>query len=99
VLLGQVDRHRTEQEESGTLETRRQARRARELRELILAELRLVVEEALADGGALAGLVEDVETGRRDPHGAIREVVERLRAGELRDPVPDGRRARTSEAS
>ena len=47
---------------------------SRELRDLILAELRQEVDRALADGGALAPLLVDVEAGRVDPYTAIGEV-------------------------
>ncbi len=71
-LLEVVGRHRAALEASGTLERRRQARRARELRELIQAELRQAVDRALGDGGALETLLGDVEAGRTDPYTAVR---------------------------
>jgi LAO/AO transport system kinase len=80
-LLEAVGRHRAALQSSGALERRRQARRARELRALILAELRQEVERALADGGALERVLADVEAGRVDPYTAIRTIAERLRLG------------------
>jgi putative protein kinase ArgK-like GTPase of G3E family len=77
-LLDTIGRHRAALESSGALERRRGARRARELRGLILAELRLAVDQTLADGGTLEQLVADVEAGRVDPYTAIRTVAERL---------------------
>lgn len=73
-LAEAVRRHRAALEGSGTLARRRQARRVRELRDLILAELRQEVDRALADGGPLAPLLADVEAGRVDPYTAIGEV-------------------------
>jgi putative protein kinase ArgK-like GTPase of G3E family len=80
-LLETIGRHRAALESSGTLERRRGARRARELRGLILAELRQEVDRALADGGALERTLADVEAGRVDPYTAIRRIAERLRLG------------------
>ncbi|HWC01970.1 MAG TPA: methylmalonyl Co-A mutase-associated GTPase MeaB [Methylomirabilota bacterium] len=80
-LLQTIGRHRAALEASGTLTRRRQARRARELRDLILAELRRAVDRQLSDGGALEGVLADVEAGRVDPYTAIRTIAERLRLG------------------
>jgi LAO/AO transport system kinase len=80
-LLGTIGRHRAALEASGALERRRQARRARELRTLILAELRQEVDRALADGGALERMLADVEAGRIDPYTAIRSIADELRLG------------------
>jgi LAO/AO transport system kinase len=77
-LLDAVGRHRAALEATGALARRRQARRARELRALILAELRQDVDRALAEGGALEGVLADVEAGRVDPYTAIRTVSARL---------------------
>jgi LAO/AO transport system kinase len=78
-LLGQITAHRAVLEASGTLERRRQHRRARELRDLIVAELRREVDEALGDGGSLGPVLADVEAGRLDPYTAIAQILERLR--------------------
>jgi LAO/AO transport system kinase len=83
-LLEAIGRHRAALESSGALERRRQARRARELRALILAELRQEVDRALADGGALERVLVDVEAGRVDPYTAIRTIAARFRLG----PIP-----------
>jgi LAO/AO transport system kinase len=80
-LLETIGRHRAALESSGALERRRQARRARELRALLVAELRQEVDRALADGGALERVLADVEAGRVDPHTAIRAIAKRLRLG------------------
>jgi LAO/AO transport system kinase len=80
-LLETIGRHRAALEASGALERRRGARRARELRGLILAELRQEVDRALADGGTLERMIADVEAGRVDPYTAIRTIAERLRLG------------------
>ena len=80
-LLEAIGRHRAALEGTGTLARRRQARRARELRGLILAELRQEVDRALADGGALESVLADVEAGRVDAYTAIRTIAERLRLG------------------
>jgi LAO/AO transport system kinase len=80
-LLEAIGRHRAALEASGALGRRRQARRARELRALILAELRQEVDRALADGGALESVLADVEAGRVDAYTAIRTIGERLRLG------------------
>lgn len=80
-LLDTIGRHRAALESSGALERRRSARRARELRGLILAELRQEVDRALADGGTLERTLADVEAGRIDPYTAIRTIAERLRLG------------------
>jgi len=80
-LLDTIGRHRAALEASGALERGRRARRARELRGLILAELRQEVDRALADGGALERVLADVEAGRVDPYTAIPMIVERLRPG------------------
>ncbi len=80
-LLETIGRHRATLETSGALTRRRQARRARELRALILSELRREVDRALADGGALEPVLADVEAGRVDPYTAIRTIGERLRLG------------------
>jgi putative protein kinase ArgK-like GTPase of G3E family len=78
-LLETIGRHRAALETSGALARRRQARRTRELRALILTELRQEVDRALADGGALESVLADVEAGRIDPYAAIRGIGERLR--------------------
>jgi LAO/AO transport system kinase len=80
-LLEAIGRHRAALDSSGTLERRRKARRARELRALMLAELRQEVDRALADGGALERVLADVEAGRVDPYTAVRTIAERLRRG------------------
>jgi LAO/AO transport system kinase len=80
-LLETIRRHRAVLEGGGALERRRKARRARELRALVLAELWQEVDRALADGGALASVLADVEAGRLDPYTAIRTIVDRLRLG------------------
>jgi LAO/AO transport system kinase len=85
-LLDTIGRHRAALESNGALERRRQARRARELRALILAELRHEVDRALADGGALERVLADVEAGRVDPYTAIRSIAEALRLGRLSAP-------------
>lgn len=80
-LLDAIHRHRAALETSGALVRRRRARRARELRALVLAELRREVDRALGDGGPLAAVMAEVESGRLDPYTAIRTIVERLRLG------------------
>jgi GTPase len=77
-LLQRITEHRTLLQTTGALERRRQARRTRELRELILAELRREVDEALGDGGPLEPLLADVEAGRLDPYTAIGRIKERF---------------------
>ena len=79
-LLAAIGRHRAALEATGGLARRRQARRTRELRALILAELRGAVDRALHDGGVLEPLLAEVEGGRLDPYTAVAEVLERLRA-------------------
>jgi LAO/AO transport system kinase len=81
-LLGEIVRHRQALEAQGALERRRQARRARELRELMLGALTREVERALADGGPLAALAAEVEAGRVDPYTAVARVLGRLRTVE-----------------
>lgn len=78
-LLAEIQRHRAALAGSGALERRRQARRARELKDLVLAELRREVDEALADGGPLGPLLGEVEAGRVDPYTAIGEILDRVR--------------------
>jgi putative protein kinase ArgK-like GTPase of G3E family len=78
-LLETIGRHRTALEASGRLVARRQARRVRELRELVLTELRREVDRTLAGGGALAPLLAEVEAGRLDPYSAIDTVRARMR--------------------
>ena len=80
-LLEAIGRHRVALESSGALGRRRQARRARELRALIMAELRQEVDKALADGGTLERVLADVEAGRVDPYTAIRTIAGNLRLG------------------
>lgn len=77
-LLLAIRQHRVALEASGALERRRQARRARELRALVLAELRREVDRALAEGGALEPVVAAVESGRLDPYTAIGAILDRL---------------------
>jgi LAO/AO transport system kinase len=88
-LLAAIGRHRAALEASGQLDRRRQARRTRELRTLILAELRREVDRAFADGGTLDALLAEVEAGRLDPYTAIGAVLERLRGSST--PGPPGR--------
>jgi LAO/AO transport system kinase len=78
-LLETVGKHRGALESTGALERRRGARRARELRGLLLAELRQEVDRALADDGTFGPLVADVEAGRVDPYTAIHAISKRLR--------------------
>jgi LAO/AO transport system kinase len=77
-VVAAIGQHRRVLEDSGQLAARRQARRARELHDLMLAELRREVEGALADGGPLGALVADVEAGRVDPYTAIAEIRQRF---------------------
>jgi LAO/AO transport system kinase len=77
-LHGEIARHRAALEATGALEGRRQARRAEELRALVLGELRRRVDDALADGGPLAPVLADVESGRVDVYTALARVLERL---------------------
>ena len=77
-LLGAIGRHRAALSAGGRLETRRQARRLRELRALLLSELRRELDQALGPGGALEPLLQEVEAGRLDPYAAIEAVRERL---------------------
>jgi LAO/AO transport system kinase len=96
-LLGEIARHRTALEADGALDRRRQARRARELRELLLAELVREIERTLRDTGPLAPLVADVETGRVDPYTAIapmlEQLLDRLRRLEAPETAPQADRA------
>ena len=85
-LLAAIGRHRAALEASGQLERRRQARRAGELRALILAELRREVDRAFTDGGVLEALLAEVEAGRLDPYTAIDAVLERLRGASAPSP-------------
>jgi LAO/AO transport system kinase len=78
-LAAEIQRHRAALEASGTLERRRQARRAGELRDLLVGELRREIDAALADGAVLGPLLADVEAGRLDPYSAAGEILERLR--------------------
>ncbi len=78
-LLARIQGHRAALKGSGALERRRQARRTRELRDLIVAELRREVDEALADGGPLGPVLAEVEAGRIDPYTAIAEILDRIR--------------------
>ena len=80
-LLETIGKHRSALESSGALARRRGARRARELRDLLLAELRQAVDRALAARGTFGPLVADVEAGRVDPYTAIRTISEQLRLG------------------
>jgi LAO/AO transport system kinase len=93
-LLAEIVRHRQALEAEGALERRRQARRARELRELMLSALAREVERALADAGPLAALAADVAAGRVDPYSAIARNVDRLRLVEEAVPVAPERRSR-----
>jgi LAO/AO transport system kinase len=77
-LHGEIARHRAALESSGALERRRRERRAGELRELVLGELRRRVDDALAGGGPLAPVLADVEAGRVDVYTALAEVLDRL---------------------
>lgn len=86
-LLRAVQAHRGALEASGELARRRQARRGRELRELMVTELRREVERALADGGPLAPLLDAVESGRLDAYTAIARILERWRAVAARESV------------
>jgi LAO/AO transport system kinase len=81
-LTAEIVRHRQMLESSGVLERRRQARRARELRSLVAAELRREVERLLGDGAPLEPILAEVEAGRRDPYGALEEILARLRLGD-----------------
>jgi LAO/AO transport system kinase len=78
-LFEVIGRHRATLETSGTLVRRRQVRRSRELRSLILTELKGEVDRALADGGTLEAVLADVEAGRIGPYAAARAIGERLR--------------------
>jgi LAO/AO transport system kinase len=80
-LLGKIREHRAALAASGALDRRRQARRARELRDLIAAELRREVDEALGEGGPLAPVLAEVEAGRLDPYTAIGRIRERVAFG------------------
>jgi LAO/AO transport system kinase len=77
-LHGEIARHRAALEATGALEGRRQARRAEELRALVLGELRRRVDDALEAGGPLAPVLADVESGRVDVYTALARALERL---------------------
>jgi LAO/AO transport system kinase len=78
-LLAAIRRHRAALVAGGRLEARRQARRTRELRTLLLTELRGELDRALGPGGALEPVLQEVEAGRLDPHAVIDLVRARLR--------------------
>jgi LAO/AO transport system kinase len=73
-LLAAIDSHRARLEATGALARRREARRARELREVLLTELHQELDHALRPDGPLAALVADVEAGRVDPHTAAKQL-------------------------
>jgi LAO/AO transport system kinase len=77
-LLAKIREHRAALEARGTLDRRRQAR---ELRDLIVAELRREVDDALGEGGPLAPVLAEVEAGRLDPYTAIGRIRERVAFG------------------
>jgi LAO/AO transport system kinase len=91
-LLDEIIRHRRALEAADRLAARRQRRRARELRDLVLAALTREIERTLAQGGPLASLIADVEAGRVDPYSASARVLEHLRetgaTGNARPPGP-----------
>ncbi len=74
-LLTEIRRHRALLETSGALEVRRQARRRRELQELIVQELRGEVERQLEADGALTGYLDRVLSGALDPYSAVAEIL------------------------
>lgn len=74
-LLAEIRRHRERLLTSGALETRRQARRRRELHELLVQELRREVERQLEADRALAGYREQVLSGALDPYSAVAEIL------------------------
>jgi LAO/AO transport system kinase len=80
-LLEAIGRHRAALETAGALEARRRARRVRELRGLIVAELRQEVDRALTGDGPLARMLADVEAGRVDPYTAVRTIAGHLHLG------------------
>lgn len=84
-LLAEIRRHRALLETSGALEVRRQARRRRELQELIVQELRGEVERQLEADGAMAGYLDRVLSGALDPYSAVAEI---LAKGGWPRPVP-----------
>jgi LAO/AO transport system kinase len=76
-LLAEIRRHRVALESSGALESRRRARRRAEFQALLVDELRATLERRLADGDAVAQVVEEVAEGRREPYAAARELLSR----------------------
>ncbi|HSE96011.1 MAG TPA: methylmalonyl Co-A mutase-associated GTPase MeaB [Methylomirabilota bacterium] len=73
-LLAAIEGHRARLETTGALARRRETRRARELRDLLLADLHRDLDHALRPDGPHAALVADVEAGRIDPHTAATKL-------------------------
>jgi len=78
-LLAEIRRHRGVLEAAGALTTRREQRRRKELRAVLVEELNASVERRL-EHGELRHPFEDVAAGRTDVYSAAREILDRLLA-------------------
>jgi LAO/AO transport system kinase len=75
-LLAEIRRHRAALEAAGALESRRRARRRRELQSLLEEEVAEAVQARLR-AADLAIILEQVAAGELDPHTAARAILAR----------------------
>ena len=78
-LLAEIRRHRAVLEAAGALASRRERRRRKELRALLVEELSASVERKL-EHGELRHPFDDVAAGRTDVYTAARAILDRLLA-------------------
>ena len=78
-LLAEIRRHRGVLEAAGALAARREVRRRKELRALLVEELNASVQRRL-EHGELRDPFEDVAAGRTDVYSAARAILDRLLA-------------------
>ena len=78
-LLAEIRRHRGVLEAAGALAARREVRRRKELRALLVEELNASVQRRL-EHGELRDPFEDFAAGRTDVYSAARAILDRLLA-------------------
>ena len=77
-VLEAIRRHRTLLSERGALEARRARKRRAEFQEILIQEIRERVLDRIRGDQHLARILDEVASGRLDPHSAVAELLRLL---------------------
>ena len=77
-VLEAIRRHRTLLSEHGALESRRARKRRAEFQEILIQEIRERVLDRIRGDQHLARILDEVASGRLDPHSAVAELLRLL---------------------